>query len=525
MRKLFGFAFIGLLAAACTSTSTSSDPDDGVDDGDESGLEPPAPEDDVVDEAAGEDALAVVKGEMPGVVVIVEFAEGLEVNATAEALASAYDLVITSRYHDLGGAAFIAPDEPTADQLLLDLRVTGITRDRLVSLSPGDAFDAEVDADLAEAEAAGEYDAEADGAASDLKKVWTVDELRPQRRSTGWRLIRADRVKGDGTGTRVAVIDSGIALYHPDLRAAVADGMGKDCVRRKKKTLYDFNGHGTHVSGIIAAQNNDFGMVGVAPGTRIVPVRVLDKTGSGTLSSVLCGVDYVARRASSINVVNMSLGVNCEEPCANFAPAADDKAIRKLVGKGVTVVVAAGNEGTPASWSAPAYLDEVIAVSAFLDWSGTITSRDRYANFSNDGEAVDIGAPGVRILSTLPNEKYKRMNGTSMAAPFVAAVAAIIIQTQGPIGPAAVRGQLLASAQTSYPGRGGDHPEPLLLVPEGAGGCGDALCLGGETDESCPADCGWAASACDENGPFGCSCAVDCKGDDCCADAGICPIM
>lgn len=515
-----------LVAAAC---STSSGPDGDDSGGDDSATDdPPAPEDDVIDEAAGEDALKVISGEMPGVAVIVEFAEGLDVDQTTEALAEEYQLIITSRYHALGGAAFIAPDEPVADQLLLDVRIAGVFRDRAVSLSPGTAFDAEADADQLEAEAAGELDdvVEADGAKPG--DPVGLDKLRPQVRSTGWRLIHAERVPGDGSNTRVAVIDTGVDMNHPDLDGVVADSLGKDCVRRKNKTLMDLMGHGTHVSGIIAAQNNDFGMVGVAPGTRIVPVRVLNSEGSGSWSAILCGVDYVHRHASAIDVVNMSLGGTCVTPAGDPAACSGgeplDKALRKLVASGVTVVVAAGNDGQNADWTTPAFVDEVITVSAYLDWNGGITSRDRYANFSNWGEGVDIGAPGVRIWSTLPGKKYARWNGTSMATPFVAAAAAILVQTEH-VGPAGVRERLLAAARTSYPGRGDKHPERLLVIPDGSGGCGDALCLGDETDESCPADCGCAASACDGDGPYGCSCEVGCTGEDCCADSGICPIM
>ena len=510
------------IAAACQS-GTGTDDGGGDDDDDGSGStdEPPAPEDDVIDEAAGEDALEVVDGERPGVAIIVEFAEGLEVNATTEALAGEYDLLVTSRYHDLGGAAFIAPDESTADQLQLDLRVAGIFRDRAVALSPGDAFDVEMDAAEAEAAAGDEAESEDRGEEEPGDPV-PLDNLRPPLRSTGWRLIHAERVQGDGSGTRVAVIDTGVDMRHPDLEAAVAESLGKDCQRRKNKTLMDLQGHGSHVSGIIAAQNNDFGTVGVAPGTRIVPVRVLNSEGRGTWSAILCGIDYVARHRDRIDVANLSLGGNCEAPCTDGAP--HHKALRKLVANGVTVVIAAGNDGVNADWSDPAFIDEVITVSAYMDWNGAVTTRDRYANFSNWGEGVDIGAPGVRIWSTLPRERYARWSGTSMAAPFVAAAAAIIIETEG-VGPAGVRETLLAAARTSYTGRGGNHPERLLLIPDGTGGCGDSLCLGDETDESCPADCGCAASACDGDGPYGCSCEVDCEGEDCCADSDICPIM
>ena len=520
MRQTTIWLATALLAAACQSGSGD---DTGNGDGDGDGtVDPPAPEDDVVDEAAGEDALKVLDGEMPGVAIIVEFAEGLDVNTTTEALAEQYDLLITSRYHDLGGAAFIAPDEPTADQLQLDLRVASIFHDQIVEDSPSEAFDAEVAAAEAEAASSGEVEG-VDRGEDEPGDPVPLDNMRPPLRSTGWRLIHGERVPGDGSGTRVAVIDSGIALNHPDLEDAVADNLGKDCQRRTNKTLQDQFGHGTHVSGIIAAQNNDFGMVGLAPGTRIVPVRVLNSKNRGSWTAILCGIDYVARHRDQIDVANLSLGGQCGGPCV-LGSQLHHKALRNLVARGMTVVVAAMNDGTDAEWADPAFIDELITVSAYMDWDGAMTTRDRYASFSNWGDGVDIGAPGVRIWSTLPDKTYARWSGTSMAAPFVSAAAAIIIQTEG-VGPEGVRERLLAAARTTYTGRGGNHPERLLLVPDGSGGCGDSLCLGDETDESCPADCGCAASACDGDGPYGCSCETDCTGDDCCADSDICPIM
>jgi hypothetical protein len=522
MRRTTIWLATALLAAACQSGSGNDTGDDGDGDGDVDGdVDEPAPPDDVVDEAAGEDALKVLDGEMPGVAIIVEFAEGLDVDTTTEALADQYALLITSRYHDLGGAAFIAPDEPTADQLQLDLRVASIFRDAIVQGPSGVAFEGEMAAAEEEAASSGEVEG-VDRGETEPGDAVPLDNMRPPLRSTGWRLIHGERVPGDGTGTRVAVIDSGIALHHPDLEDAIADNLGKDCQRRTNKTLQDQHGHGTHVSGIIAAQNNDFGTVGLAPGTRIVPVRVLNSENRGSWTAILCGIDYVARHRDQIDVANLSLGANCGAPCTDGAP--HHKALRNLVARGVTVVVAAMNDGTDADWADPAFIDELVTVSAYMDFDGAMTSRDRYANFSNWGPGVDIGAPGVRIWSTLPDHQYARGSGTSMAAPFVSAAAAIIIQTEG-VGPDGVRERLLAAARTTYTGRGGNHPERLMLMPDGTGGCGDSLCLGDENDETCPADCGCAASACDGDGPYGCSCVTDCEGDDCCADSGICPIM
>jgi len=263
--------------------------------------------------------------------------------------------------------------------------------------------------------------------------------------------------------------------------------------------------------------------VGVAPGTRIVPVRVLNSEGSGSWSAILCGVDYVQRHTSSIDVVNMSLGANCGGPCAEMP---HHKALRKLVSSGVTVVVSAGNDGINADQADPAFIDELITVSAYMDGNGAISPKDRYANFSNWGPGVDIGAPGVSILSTVPGGKYERLSGTSMAAPFVAGVAAVIEQTRGGT-PQSVWLGLAGASLGSYPGRGGRHPEGLLRMPGAgtAGTCGNAICDDGEDDDNCAADCGCAAVACAGDAPAGCSCETDCAGDGCCSDSDICPIM
>lgn len=444
-----------LFAALVAGCAGGGDAGDGV--GDE----------DVVDESAGEEAIAVLEGAAPGVAVIVEYPEGAAVDELTEALRDDYGLTVTSRYREVfEGAAFIAPDPATVDALLADERVADVFADALVDLpSPtaNAAMEAEADAAFADASAAGEVDT-ADASDQSIRDIRSEDELTPQHRSTGWRLIHGERIANDGAGGRVAVIDTGVDIDHHDLADNISN-MGKDCVRRKNKTMRDPNGHGTHVAGIIAAQNNGFGIVGLAPAAEIVPVRVLDKKGRGAWSTILCGIDYVARRADRIDVANLSLGASCGEPCENFRAAPHEKGLRKLVRKGVFVAVAAGNDGIPAEWATPAHLDEVVTVSAYLDWNGKTSDSDRYAHFSNYGSGVDIGAPGVRIMSSLPGDEYQRWNGTSMATPFVAAAAVIIEQASGgDLSPEEILDIMLEEARTTYPGRGGDHPERLLWL-------------------------------------------------------------
>ena len=203
-----------------------------------------------------------------------------------------------------------------------------------------------------------------------------------------------ERVNG-GTTTSLKkawIIDTGINLDHPDLYVNLM--MGRNFVARGKSTTDDANGHGTHVAGIIAAKNNDIGVVGVAPGSVVVPIRVLDKNGSGTWAGVIGGIDYTADKASSGDVVNMSLG--------GGASLAVDTAVIKAADKGLLFAIAAGNSGADAASSSPARVNHsnVYTIAA-------IDSEDDFASFSNTNpDIVDFAAPGVSIYSTYKNGGY-----------------------------------------------------------------------------------------------------------------------
>ncbi|HEY5902834.1 MAG TPA: S8 family peptidase [Anaerolineales bacterium] len=260
-----------------------------------------------------------------------------------------------------------------------------------------------------------------------------------------------------GTGVNVAIIDTGIDTSHPDLAANIAGG--KNC--STGSSYKDGNGHGTHVAGTIAALNNTIGVVGVAPEARLWAVRVLNNAGSGTWSSVICGIDYVTANAGKIKVANMSLGGTGSDDgnCGNTNNDALHKAICRSVAAGVTYVVAAGNETDNAAKHVPAAYDEVITVSALSDSDGkaggtggapscrTSEKDDYFASFSNFGADVDIAAPGVCILSTWKGGGYNTISGTSMATPHVTGVAALYLATHVGASPAQVRSALLASAQ------------------------------------------------------------------------------
>ena len=285
---------------------------------------------------------------------------------------------------------------------------------------------------------------------------------------TGIARIGADVSTNEGAGVTVAVLDTGITLNHPDLAGNILNS-GKSCIR--KTTANDDNGHGTHVAGTIAAIDNGIGVVGVAPAAKLVPVKVLDRNGSGSWSSVICGIDWVTNNAAAYNikVANMSLGGggSSDEDCGNTNNDPLHKAICNSRNAGVTYVVAAGNEGKDAATSVPAaYDDAVITVSALADYDG-LPGNDTFASFSNYGPVVDLGAPGVNIRSTYKNGGYATMSGTSMATPHVSGAAALYISSHGASSWTAVRDGLKLAGEALGAGHtdpSGNHPEPVVNV-------------------------------------------------------------
>lgn len=225
---------------------------------------------------------------------------------------------------------------------------------------------------------------------------------------------------GGGSAT-VAVIDSGVDANHPDLNVVFNKGFGQP-------DIGDENGHGTHVAGTIAALDNDEGVVGMVPGARIVNLRVFPKSGGTSTATIVAAVDYVTQNAANIQVCNMSLG--------GGKTTAMNAAVDACVAAGVTVVVAAGNSNDDAAKYSPASADSVICVAALADSDGlpgglggktSAGNDDTFATFSNYGSVVDVIAPGVDVLSTLPGGTYGLKSGTSMACPHTAGLAARIL--------------------------------------------------------------------------------------------------
>jgi subtilisin family serine protease len=212
------------------------------------------------------------------------------------------------------------------------------------------------------------------------------------------------------TGSNVAwIIDSGIDIDHEDLNVDASRGFNAFTSGRDAGAPDDNNGHGTHVAGTVAALDNNVGVIGVAAGATVVPVKVLDSRGSGSYSGVIAGVNHVAKYGQTGDVANMSLGGPTSKALDDAVLAASAK---------VKFALAAGNESADANNSSPARVNgtNIYTVSAH-------DSSDRFASFSNYGNPpVDYAAPGVSINSTWKGGGYNTISGTSMASPHVAGI-------------------------------------------------------------------------------------------------------
>ena len=212
----------------------------------------------------------------------------------------------------------------------------------------------------------------------------------------------------------IAVVDQGIALNHPDLRTAIAANAGRDFVDDDDPSPDSLTteGHGTHVAGIAAAEtDNDTGIAGISD-ARLLSVRALSEAGSGYTSDIADGIQWAAD--NGVDVINLSLGGGGYSETMHAA-------VEYATQKGALLVAAAGNnDGSP---KYPAAYGECIAVSA-LDPDGSL------ASYSSTGSAIELCAPGTNVLSTRPNDGYGRSSGTSMAAPVVSGVAALVLSRE-----------------------------------------------------------------------------------------------
>lgn len=236
----------------------------------------------------------------------------------------------------------------------------------------------------------------------------------------GIQAVRAHLASNQGQGVKVCVVDTGVDKSHPDLPpSSRLEAYGVPGLRNQSN---DDNGHGTHVSGTIAAQNNSIGVVGVAPMVNLMSVKALNRQGSGYSSDLANAIDLCVSKGA--RVISASWG------SAGYSSVIADAVVR-ATSRGVYFVAAAGNESTRVSY--PAALSQSIAISA-------VDSNMNFAYFSNFGLEVDYTAPGVNVLSTLPGGKYQSWNGTSMATPHAAGVIALMFAA----GKTEVKTQVLA---------------------------------------------------------------------------------
>jgi subtilisin len=286
-----------------------------------------------------------------------------------------------------------------------------------------------------------------------------IAEAFDQTISTGINRIDADMSSANPRdGNRnihidIAIIDSGIDLKHSDLnvyhqKSFVNSNTGLSSffgMRATAPTGDDDNGHGTHVAGIAAAKDNSMGSVGVAPGAKLWAIKVLDNNGTGPLSTIIKGIDYITKYSDEIEVANLSLGCECKS-------SAFDTAINNSVKTGIVFVVAAGNAGKDAMNTSPSNNPNVISVSAVADSDGKCGGQgsntgygpdDSLATFSNYGSVIDIAAPGAKIYSTYKGNTYATMSGTSMASPHVAGAAALYLAINPDASPSMVKSALL----------------------------------------------------------------------------------
>jgi subtilisin family serine protease len=279
--------------------------------------------------------------------------------------------------------------------------------------------------------------------------------LAATQTSAPWGLDRIDQASlplsgtytypdSAGSGVTVYVIDTGVRITHQQISGRAS--YGYDAVDGDT-TASDGNGHGTHVATTIAGST-----YGVAKKAKVVGVRVLNNSGSGTTAGVIAGIDWVTQNHSGPSVANMSLG--------GGASATLDTAVRNSIASGVTYAVAAGNSSTTASSSSPARVAEAITV-------GATTSTDAKASYSNYGSALDIFAPGSSITAGwyTSDTATNTISGTSMATPHVAGAAAVYLAGHTSSTPAQVATALVNGAVTGkVTSAGSGSPNRLLQI-------------------------------------------------------------
>ncbi|WP_311080832.1 S8 family peptidase [Paenibacillus polymyxa] len=210
-----------------------------------------------------------------------------------------------------------------------------------------------------------------------------------------------------GKNVRVAVLDTGVDIMHPDLSRNLRNGYN---TINPSSLPIDDNGHGTMVAGIIAAQNNNIGVTGVSPDVELYPIKVLDRFGEGEIPNVIKGIDWCVN--NNIDVMNLSFSIMKDNERLH-------KSIKKALDSGIIIIASGSNtSGGPVGY--PASYDGVFSVTS-------INKSNIIGDTSPKGK-IDFSAPGVDILTTSLNGNYKVTSGTSFSAPHITGLIALILQ-------------------------------------------------------------------------------------------------
>lgn len=289
------------------------------------------------------------------------------------------------------------------------------------------------------------YPASSDFALNRLLDAYdiTIEEDAPltmhavSKRSVTWergvpwgvRHIKAPQAWGTTTGQRVhvGVIDTGVDFHHPDLHHSLMRGIN---LIHRGLPPYDDNGHGTHIAGTIAAANQIYGIIGVAPRAVIHPVKAFDENGSAFVSDIIQGIDWCVRHG--MKIINMSFGMKTRSKSLL-------NAVTNAYHAGVTIVASSGNDAKHKSVDYPARYLQTISV-------GAIDRTRKIAPFSNRGRYVDIYAPGDKIVSAWLKGKYHEMSGTSMATSHVSGAIALLLAMKPGLKPADIKSLLRRSS-------------------------------------------------------------------------------
>ena len=263
----------------------------------------------------------------------------------------------------------------------------------------------------------------------------------------------------------VFVLDTGILASHTELAGRVDTAAGATFINDGRGTT-DCNGHGTHVSGIIAGKT-----YGVAKAARLIPVRTLNCSGSASTSTVIAAVDFVTKSSIKPAIANMSLG--------GSSNSALDLAVQKAIASGVAFSLAAGNGNflgmaANACNTSPARIGKTLGAMTI----GASDINDNKASFSNYGDCVDWFAPGVNIVSSWYSSTTatRSLSGTSMAAPYTAGVAALYLDAHDGATPKEIEeGLLNLSQQSAFVGSSRTVPLHSHIVFTGRGGTGEVL--------------------------------------------------